>query len=515
MLYSSITADKLLACYIQKPSLMVETKYPIEKEEFQMQIHRIIFVACYNLYVEGCSTITVMDIDNWMSQFEVQYNIFNDNNGVDYINTIIQLTDCENFQYYYDQFRKFSCLNAYKELNWDITKFYDETKSEESQLANLNQYSTADIINYFEGLQTAVSRKFKGTTVKEEYIAGSDFMATFEEFKQKPLLGNSFQSGFLNSIFNGMFGYLVRGGGTGSGKSILTIGDLCQATIKEVYDKFTHKFVENKSRSGKGLFINTELDLRKEIDPMIIAWISKVERNKITHPQDLTEDELRRIEYANEVLAKSPLYIVDDPEFTTKSLKDTIKDYAYNYGVDTVCFDYIQNNGFVAKEISAETNVPQREDMVLLTMSERLKQIQRECGITLIAPIQLNGKEEEMANPNEGCFAGGRATARKIDGGMIMLKPTKKELTQIEPLIMKWNNSRNGQGFGGETIYPNMVTHIVKGRSSKYDKYIKVFQYADLGTSTTIDMFCTDKDNNPIAVENLVIEFDDQDDIND
>ena len=512
MLYSNNTADKLLACYLQKPSLMVETKFPIEKDEFQIQLHKIIFVTCYNLFTTECKSVNIMEINQWLSKYEAEYNVYKDNNGDEYVKTIIELTDVDNFEYYYTEFRKFSCLNAYKTAGFNINKFYDETKSEESQLANLAQYTTDDIINHFEAIQTTIRRQYSGSTVKEEYVAGSDFLETMAEFEETPLLGNSFQSGYLNAIYNGMYGFILRGGVSGSGKSILSMGDLCMTTITEYYDETLGKFVKNKSRKGKGLFINTELDLRKEIDPMIIAWISKVPRNHII--KNAYEDgERDRVLYANKVLAESGLYLVDDPEFTTKSLKDTIKYYVYNFGVETVCFDYIQNNGFVAKEISNETKVPQREDMVLLAMTDRLKQIQRECGVSLITAIQLNGKEEEMSSPNEGCLAGGRATVRKTDGTMIMLLPNKKELSQVEVLIGKWNAKYGDKKFG-EKIIPNNVIHIVKGRGSEYPKYIKVFQHVDLGTSTSIDMFCTDKDNNPIDVKNLAIEYDDQDDIN-
>ena len=220
------------------------------------------------------------------------------------------------------------------------------------------------------------------------------------------------------------------------------------------------------------------------------------------------EGEEGRVDRATQILLDSGLYIVDDPEFTTKSLVTTIKDYTYNYDVKTVCLDYIQNNGFVAKEISSETKVPQREDMVLLTLTDRLKQVQRECGVSLISSVQTNGQEDNMEIPTEACLAGGKSQVRKTDGTMIMLPPTKKELSQLDMAITKWNNEHNKQSFGNR-ITPNNVIHIIKGRGSKYQKNTKIFQYVTLSNGRSIDMFCTDKHNNLVNVDRLVIEYDD------
>jgi hypothetical protein len=62
------------------------------------------------------------------------------------------------------------------------------------------------------------------------------------------------------------------------------------------------------------------------------------------------------------------------------------------------------------------------------------------------------------------------------------------------------------QGRFGDGLTPNNVLHIVKWRNSKYARNIKVFQYMDLGTGRTTDMYCTDKYNQPINVNKMVIE---------
>ena len=508
MLYSHNTADKMIGCLLQKPELCLDSKYPLDKEEFQVLFHKIMYVAIYNLSIQGCKEITVMDIDQFVKPYTSQYNVLLDNSFEDYISTITELTEVENFEYYYNEFRKFSCLNAYKEEGFDIKKFYDEDKSEESQLENLNNYSLEDIVDHFEGLQVQIKRRFNVKRVKEEYLAGTDFKENKERFKESPLIGNSFQSPYLNGIFRGMYGFIIRVAKSGGGKSVLSMGDLCKATITEYYDFEKKDFVKNKSRCGNGLFINTELDLRDELDPMIIAWISGVPRSHIIDGS-YEEGEEERVDRATEILLESGLYIVDDPEFTTKSLVETIKDYAYNHNIKTVCFDYISNNGFVAKEISNETKVPQREDMVLLTLTDRLKQVQRETGISFISSVQTNGTEDSMEYPTEACLAGGKSQVRKTDGTMVMLPPTKKEMSMIGTMVGRWNLKHNKENRFGKTIQPNNVIHIIKGRGSKYPKNIKVFQYVDLSTSRVYDMFCTDKTNAPINVDELIIEYDD------
>lgn len=506
MLYSHSNADKLIGCYLKNPQLCLDSKYPIEKEEFQVLFHRILYATIYNLAVNGCKSVSIVDIDEFVKPYASEYNVLQDNSFEDYVATITELTDESNFEYYYKEFRKFSCLNKYKENGFDIKKFYDEDKSEESQLENLNQYEIEDIVNYFEGIQTQIKREFSGKQVKEEYLAGTDFMESKERFKESPLIGNSFQSEYLNGIFRGMYGFILRGAKSGGGKSVLSMGDLCKCTITQYYDFDKKEFVINKSRKGNGLFINTELDLRDELDPMIIAWISGVPRNHILDGS-YVDDEEERVNKANDILLESNLYIIDDPAFTSKSLVDSIKDYVINKQVQTVCFDYISNNGFIAKEISNETKVPQREDMVLLSLTDRLKQVQRECGISLISAVQTNGTEDSMDYPTESCLAGGKSQVRKTDGTMIMLPPTKKELSLLSLAIAKWNNKYNKKNKFGEQLLPNNVIHIIKGRGSKYPKNIKVFQYIDLSTSRTIDMFCTNKYNEPIEVDKLIVEY--------
>jgi len=499
LIYNHSVVDRLLSCLLKDSTLCLNSKYPFDPKanDFCTQMHKYVWGSIVNLAKRGYKVISIMDLEEYMKSYATVWSIYNDNGGRAYINTIMKLGDSKNFDGYYEQVRLYSAIRDYQSLGYDISKFWDINKKDEDNIAGLDDVKVEDVINHFEGLQVGQRRKYSRTTVKEEYVAGTNFEETMESFKTSPLIGNSFQSETLNGIFRGMFGFILRVAKSGGGKSILSMADLCKCTVTEYWDYNKQAFVKNKSREGASLFINTELEIREELDPIIIAYISGVERSHIIDGR-YDEGEEDRVSYAGKILLESELYVVDDPEFTCESLVETIKDYAFNKHIKTCCYDYVSNNGFVANSISRETKIPQREDMVLLALIDRLKQVQRETGISLISSVQSNGAEDNMDYPTEACMAGGKSQVRKTNGTLAMFPPKPKEIESTRPM---WTKDRFGV-----PIEPNNVCHIIKGRGSKYPKYIKVFQKIELGTGRTIDLFCTDKNNNPIKVDKMIIE---------
>lgn len=503
-IYNPKSVNMLLGCLLIDSSLVKAKKYPLDKNDFCVKFQKIIFSSINNLYTNNNKKIGFIELDNYLLKYESAHEKFKDCGGIgnpeSYLESIKELADIDNYEYYYDDVRKLSIIRDYRDNGSDISKYWDYEKSDNENYSNLETINLQDILDYFDGLQSKIKHKYSVNKVEEEYVAGTDFMETKEMCKKAPLLGNSFQSEYTNAIFRGMFGFILRVAKSGGGKSVLSLGDLCQTCITEYWDLDKKKFIKNKSRVGNGLFINTELELREQLDVATISWISAVERSKIIDGE-YTKEEEERIDYASKVLLDSKMYFVDDPEFTCTSLEETITDYVLNRGVETVCFDYISDNGFVGKEISKETKVPQRQDMILLELTARLKQVQRKTSCCLISSVQTNGTEDNMDYPTNSCMAGGKSQERKTDGVFVMIPPTKKELESVSGILAKMNKGT----FGENEIYPNNVCHIIKGRNTKYGKHIKIFQHVDLGTLRTIDLFCTDKENKPIHVEKLKI----------
>lgn len=491
----------LLGCFANRPNLMLSNKYKIGENDFRCKgcddakFHHILYRTMYNLVASGAEEIDSVVVDTFLRNYPEQYDICKQYDFMSFISEIKRVASDKNVAYHYEIVRKFAMLREYKATGFDIHEIYDETKDEASQRNKLNSISLRDIDEYFESKRLAIKRNFISTDNVEHYKAGDDFEFTKEQFKTTPRLGLSFQSPYLNDVYRGIMGLTLRSGASGSGKTTLSIGDACMSGVRYYYDLEKHKYITNKSYIGNVLFINTEMDLREELDIMFISWISGVSRNKIMDGI-YHGDEEERVDKARQILELSGIYVVDNPEFTAKTLEEIIEDYIINKNVKLVVFDYVQNQGYVANELAEESGIPMREDMVLLTLTDRLKQLSRKYNIPILTGTQLNGRELEMPYPTEACLAGGKSQVRKADCSMIITPLTEKQMNEIEPYIATYSNLPK----------PNLIVHNIKGRASRFPKYIRVYQYVDLGTGRSQDLYVTTKDLQPItSIEKLKI----------
>lgn len=491
----------LIGCFANRPNLMLSNKYKIGENDFRCKgcddakFHHILYRTMYNLVASGAEEIDSVVVDTFLRNYPEQYNVCKQYDFMSFIPEIKRVASDKNVAYHYEIVRKFAMLREYKATGFDIHEIYDETKDEASQRNKLNSISLRDIDEYFESKRLAIKRNFISTDNVEHYKAGDDFEFTKEQFKTTPRLGLSFQSPYLNDVYRGIMGLTLRSGASGSGKTTLSIGDACMSGVKYYYDLEKRKYITNKSYIGNVLFINTEMDLREELDIMFISWISGVSRNKIMDGI-YHGDEEERVDKARQILELSGIYVVDNPEFTAKTLEEIIEDYIINKNVKLVVFDYVQNQGYVANELAEESGIPMREDMVLLTLTDRLKQLSRKYNIPILTGTQLNGRELEMPYPTEACLAGGKSQVRKADCSMIITPLTEKQMNEIEPYIATYSNLPK----------PNLIVHNIKGRASRFPKYIRVYQYVDLGTGRSQDLYVTTKDLQPItSIEKLKI----------
>lgn len=501
-LYSNTIADRCLGSYLLRPELITDSNYPVRKEDFAVQFHQILYVTIYNLYTNGCQSITLLDINEWLKPYEAQYNIYKDNDGDNYVNVISELVDADNFDYYYEQLRKFGCLRMYRDEGYDINKFYDITKSEESQLENLNRYTIQDIVNHFDGINLDIRQEYLSGASDTEYDqAGSDELGDFlESLSETPLYGVSFLSNNLNAVTRGMIdGQLTCfSSPSGIGKTSCAAGIMALLCATEIYDEVQKKFISNpyKTRNG-GLYMQFELDNVSELSLKFLAAITNVPVNRILD-NDLKDEERQRLIKGRQILKDSNVHMVYAPNFTRQSIDDTVKSHILKYNIDFFIFDYIQDAPSLnAEMVRANGGVGLRTDQVLAGLSAYLKEIARKYNIPVYTMTQTNANLGTEATIGAESISGSRAVANKLDIGGVFLNLRPKEEKAYEEIKTQLIQ----RGFDHKRVDPTHIYHMYKTRFGSYPQNIKVWVNFNNGTCRMEDCFCTDWQNKLIEVK--------------
>lgn len=505
MIYSMSTSDKLLACLLQNPLLVLDNNYKLEKEEFEpCMLHKICYVVIYNLACNNYNNITPMDFDQYLMNYEAQYNIFLDNNGIDYLNTICELTDTDNLKAYYQEFKKLSCLRAYKDNGFNIKEFWDEEISDEKNIENINQYTLEDIINYFEGLQINIRKYYypKERDI-EENQAGFGLEELKEKLQEEPLYGNSFCSELMNTITRGaMDGQLTCiSSPSGVGKSTNSVATLCKVCATKLWDYETNQFIDNPTRTKNGgLYIQFELDNVQELSVKFLAYISGVPSNKILDGK-YTQEENYRIDTAIDILKDSNIHLSYMPSFTKKSIEESIKSHILDYGIDFLVYDYIQDGSSLNGEMNRDNGgIGLRTDQVLANLSDFLKLMARTYNIPIYTSTQTNAQLGSNEIIGVESISGSRAVANKLDIGGVFLPLRPKEIKARDII----EGELGERGFG--LPHATHCYHMYKVRFGSYPQNIKIWVNLDLGTGRMKDCFCTDWQNKLIKVPKTKLE---------
>lgn len=145
---------QVIGSLMQKPNLLLDDKYILTTNDFPERFHQIVFSAISNLINSGVSVIGVVEVDSYISKYEKQYKIFNDNNGMKYLEDAIELSNVKNFDYHYNTIKKFSLLKQLKDSGFDVSEIYDDniidSKTQEEMQLNFDKMDMNDIINHFD-----------------------------------------------------------------------------------------------------------------------------------------------------------------------------------------------------------------------------------------------------------------------------------------------------------------------------------------------------------------------------
>ena len=71
---------QVIGCLLKDSSLIDDINNPLSREEFNTEaFYELLFVAIYNLYMQGVTNVDEFAIDSYLSNYKDQYKIFQDN----------------------------------------------------------------------------------------------------------------------------------------------------------------------------------------------------------------------------------------------------------------------------------------------------------------------------------------------------------------------------------------------------------------------------------------------------
>ena len=96
------------------------------KLQFIYKFDKKIFKAIYTLYANGAKIVRPIDIEGIFSQDPGNKVLFEQSNGIEYLQDLQELAEVNNFHFYYNLLKKINLLNDLKKNGFDISSFYIE-----------------------------------------------------------------------------------------------------------------------------------------------------------------------------------------------------------------------------------------------------------------------------------------------------------------------------------------------------------------------------------------------------
>ena len=177
-----------------------------------------------------------------------------------------------------------------------------------------------------------------------------------------------------------------------------------------------------------------------------------------------------------------------NPSFA--SIQTIIRKHCLQDDVKFVFYDYIHISTGLTQGRDKQT----RDDIILMLLSDTLKNLANELNIHISSATQLNSTGEDTESRNESLIRGARSIIDKADvaGITLRLSPAEEE-------------------FGSQKAFklgvpaPNFVTDIYKNRRGKWTN-VRIWRYVDLGTCRVTDCFLTNRKNEVLDFSTMQVQ---------
>ena len=499
---------QIIGCLMKNPLLFLEYT-DINPVDFDIKVARVCFIVIKNLYEQGATTLTPLEVDQEMEKHGASYLIYNQDNGIEFLKSSYEYAELSNFDMYYQRLKKYSLLRRLQKEKYDISSFYLDDKDIIDPLQaiqiqeHFDESNIEEILNEVEG---------KYNIIRNEYLNGgrtkgdpSEGIFTLIDTLQKtPNIGPNLEGKIFSSVCRGAREgcFYLKSASTAAGKSRTAIFDACKITYPKRWSYDLNSFIEEVDKDGalveprKTLFIVTEMD-KEELQTIMLAYLSGVnEEHIITGQYELGE--LNRVKYAGQIIKEYSGYFfieeISEPNLT--NIEATIKKYATIEGIKYCWFDYLHTTASMVSQFSKNSL---GEHTILMMMSNQLKQLAKDYNIFIFSATQVNvnAMNDDGDFKNETCIRGSKAVSDKCDVGFVMTRVTDKQWNAFLPTLKQ--AAREGKiDISKINTRPTHVLDIYKMRRGRY-KNVRIWIELNLGNGYRKDLFLTTAENQPIG----------------
>lgn len=496
---SKMAVLQVLAGLINDPLLFSDGKHKFSLDDFPEQFHKILFGAVEHLATNGMAKISYIDIDQFLRPYPVQYKVFVDNKGSEYVNRALQIYDERKFEYYYNTLKKHSLLNSLAKQGFDTRDIYDpdiiDPLKNAAMREKFDNMSVNDILEWEEGKIVSAKETYGSNGNVVENLAGDQAEELFESLKESPEMGLPMVSPKLTTMFRGQrLGCLMlQSAPSGGGKSRWAAAEACNLAVEEYYDLVKQEWIKTGFHESV-LLISTELE-KSEIQTMFWAYVSGVSEAHILDARYLPGEE-ERVRKAIQLISHARLWIVSVTNFDSEDIVTIIRKYHQLYHVNYIYYDYLGETLKMMAEGASRTKVSGlRTDQILLQMSSDLKDVAKQLGVFIWTASQLSGNYKEAREVDQTYLRSAKSLSDKIDVGSIMLPVRESDQPIIDAYTQK-----------GFEIVPNFVINIYKIRRGSYQN-VRLFGNFDRGTCRWTDCFCCDNKGVILPIEDTKIDM--------
>lgn len=488
MLVDKDAIQQIIGNLMNDPLLLSETdRYSLSPLDFETSFEKYLFSAIHNLFLNGAHKISVVDIDNYLKNHDGAYSIFTKENGVEYLIDAQELAQKESFSYYYNRIKKLNVLNDLKKMGYNTSKIYQEDLLDTHQKEINEKFELLQVSDIFNKVKLEIStieEKFSTNQQTDKRFADEGIEDLIDQLRESPDIGPRLQGDIFNTICRGgrKGKFFLRSGSQASGKSRAAVGDACLLAYPVRYSSKRGVW-EYNGDCEKVLFVVTEQGI-DEIQTMILAYLSDINEEKILYGK-YSEEERQRLKKAVKIMKEysENFYLVSMADPTISSIRALVRQTYLSKGVDCFFYDYI----FYTPSLLVDfPGIRLRDDVVLMMLSNALKELAKELQIFVMSSTQLNAEAEQKKGIKDvSCLRGARSLGDKIDIGGITLRTTPEELNILSEVSKKYG------------LEPNQVTDIYKVRQGRHTN-VRIWSYFDYGTCRKKDLFLTDANFNEV-----------------